>query len=597
MDAVYLVHETKKGLMLNRFWSLLEKNRNLTAGIIYFIILWYLIQTSWLKWPDPWIDFGYFLYNSWIVSLGKTIGRDFIYHYGPLALYFYAGFFRLFGPSIVLVYVLNMLLLLLDILFLHRIFSRISWALAVGIVTTFLSVFALGQYITQGNYNFLAPYKPEVSLGLCLLFAQVNLIVGPPKYLSAKWHSCLIGVLAGALLLMSSELALASIGIIFVLFYSQKIDFSLLGDFVFGLLLIPAFFLLYFWLNLNLTTAFGITFRSLGILLERNLMGHDVLLEIMGLDLPFFRFMIVAQAIGVSMLVASFYYIVCSIIQKTPFPKISYYLFIACMPIAVVLRGWQFIFFSGSAKVLPIFPLFGLVIWFKDPKKYLLLGLWSALSGALILRILLNATYHYYGFSLALGATISVFLFFHYFSLFLERKGQDAMAFRALSLSYGLTLIISSGIVREPFFENKTYQVSKGKDPFFDWREEYSSRGRAGAELIDYLKSVLKPGEKILELPNGQMRNYLLRVHTPLPYRLTVGELSEVGEARILDSFKKDMPRFVFIFAQEKFEEKSGFGSVYGREILQWIKTDFHFVRSFGQGPNIMLYERSPLGS
>src|SRR5690606_6223048 len=93
----------------------------------------------------------------------------------------------------------------------HRFFGAFSRSAAFLATLTFLGVFALGQYIFQANYNFLAPYKPEIAFGMPLLFLQavVSLRYAEER---GRGQAFLLGGLSGLLPLTSTEIALASFG-------------------------------------------------------------------------------------------------------------------------------------------------------------------------------------------------------------------------------------------------------------------------------------------------------------------------------------------------------------------------------------------------
>src|SRR5688572_12646955 len=63
---------------------------------------------SWLKWPDPLIDFGRELYVPSQIVRGAVLYRDLESLFGPLSPYLNALWFQLFGVSLLTLVVINL---------------------------------------------------------------------------------------------------------------------------------------------------------------------------------------------------------------------------------------------------------------------------------------------------------------------------------------------------------------------------------------------------------------------------------------------------------------------------------------------------------
>ena len=66
-----------------------------------------LVAASGRKWTDPLVDFGRELYVPWRLSHGAVLYRDVDDFYGPLSQYLNAGFFRVFGPGLMVLAAAN----------------------------------------------------------------------------------------------------------------------------------------------------------------------------------------------------------------------------------------------------------------------------------------------------------------------------------------------------------------------------------------------------------------------------------------------------------------------------------------------------------
>jgi len=67
------------------------------------------VTISWRKWPDPLIDFGEQLYSAWRLSEGAVLYRDVELLYGPFSEYLNAVIFRIFGPGLIVLAIVNLL--------------------------------------------------------------------------------------------------------------------------------------------------------------------------------------------------------------------------------------------------------------------------------------------------------------------------------------------------------------------------------------------------------------------------------------------------------------------------------------------------------
>lgn len=546
-----------------------------------------LLYGSWLRWPDAGVDFGFFLYNAWRVSLGARFGVDFHYYYGPLALLFYSALFRVFGPGITLVYAVNLLFLICDVALIHFFFRRFSRSAAALGTLTFLGVFALGQYIFQANYNFLAPYKPEIALGTPLLLWQALLCARMPASRSGRaWAA--VGLLAGLLALTSSELALASLGVLAVTVLSASPSAKALAALAGAAVLPPVLCAAYF-VAAGVPHPAAAVFQAFGVLTHRSLLLEQSLRELMGSDRPLFRLAIVARVTAVFAVVAALFGILGKNFARRP---VLFWGLAALPPVALFVLGCVTPFWLFFPKMLPIFPLAGLLFWVADRARNVALGVWCALSLLLLLRMIGNAMFHYYGFSLAFGATLALFpIFLHALPEMLQRRGWAGRGCAPLAWGLGLSMIAAALFLRQPFFSHKTFPVSGGRDVLFDWDPSFSQRGLAMRELVGDLEKKARANDLALGIPDGHMVNYLLKIPRPAPFALSLGELLEYGEDAILESYRAARPRFVFLIEPEEYDDRGGFGTRYGKSLQAWVKDQYRAVKTYGVPTKFTLYE------
>ncbi|HTI51195.1 MAG TPA: hypothetical protein VL475_09595, partial [Planctomycetaceae bacterium] len=139
---------------------------------------------SWRTWPDILVDFGHELYIPWRLSEGEVLYKDILFTMGPLSQYANAFLFRLFGTSLMTLIGANLTILAVIVGLLFWLFRRCGALCSATFVNLFfLAVFAFAQVTLIGNYNYVCPYRHEITHGLalglgelaCLLrFAETN---------------------------------------------------------------------------------------------------------------------------------------------------------------------------------------------------------------------------------------------------------------------------------------------------------------------------------------------------------------------------------------------------------------------------------------
>jgi len=169
-----------------------------------------LVGWSWRKSADLVIDFGRELYVPWQLAQGEVLYRDIAALKGPLSAYLNALAFWLFGPSVGVLLVLNVLLtagltyLLFDIL--ARTVNRGNALLGCLL---FLALFAFPHMGMLGIFNFITPYSHEATHGTVLLTGIVWAVL---RWLeSGKERFCaLAGLCLGATPLTKPEITMAA---------------------------------------------------------------------------------------------------------------------------------------------------------------------------------------------------------------------------------------------------------------------------------------------------------------------------------------------------------------------------------------------------
>ena len=175
----------------------------LMTGIL--MLLW-----TWGTWPDPVIDFGAQLYFAWQLAEGKVLYADLAHYKGPLSPYMNALWFQFFGTSLRTLMLANLVITAVLVWLLYRLFSTIAGRFSATVsCLVFIMVFAFGQLVGIGNYNFVCPYSHEVTHGLVLSLAMIGSLA---RGLYHRHRNALVGagVLFGLVFLTDPAVFLAA---------------------------------------------------------------------------------------------------------------------------------------------------------------------------------------------------------------------------------------------------------------------------------------------------------------------------------------------------------------------------------------------------
>ena len=164
------------------------------------------IAVSWQRWASPVIDSGREMNQPLRLAGGEMLYSDVGHIYGPLSPYLHAALYRLFGPSLAVLYGDGIVSTVLILLLVYLLARRIMDDAAAGIAT--LSVTWLCALKPAGNYIF--PYSYNALHGT--LFGLMTLaIVEPAIAVPSAARFAVAGVAAGVTLLAKTEMGLAAL--------------------------------------------------------------------------------------------------------------------------------------------------------------------------------------------------------------------------------------------------------------------------------------------------------------------------------------------------------------------------------------------------
>ena len=156
------------------------------------------------------IDYGRELYVPWRLVDGEALTRDLAYFNGPLSPYWNALWFLVFGVSIRVQAIANLLVIAATTVVIWTLGRRLGgrWT-ALAAAVGWLPMLAFQHQGDLGNFNWLAPYSHEMPHGIALALATM---LGFARYLErpSAGRAALVGLGAGLVALTKPEITLAT---------------------------------------------------------------------------------------------------------------------------------------------------------------------------------------------------------------------------------------------------------------------------------------------------------------------------------------------------------------------------------------------------
>jgi hypothetical protein len=576
------------------------------GGAVVALCFALLTVQTWRKWGDMLVDFGVQLYLPWQLSTGAVLYRDVAYLTGgPLSQYYHAGLFRIFGVSILVIVVSNLVILVLLVASVYVGFYRISdvWTATMAGLALVL-VFAFGHYTPYGTFNYVSPYSHELVHGLVLSIAVL--------WLLSRWLleesiplALLAGIGSGLVLLTKPEvflaLALAQAAAL-ALFWRGKHKPVLLVRSVLamagGAVLPPAAFLLYFIRHESFPQSLRSVLWAWTAVLTHAAPENNLYRWCLGLNTPGLHIkMILWESAGLAVILGGYAALFRMKLKGWPGK--------ALFVLAAMAGGCLSLAFNWikCGYVLPALCLASLVLLLwqarqKGPGHVQPLPLlWSVFSLALLAKLGVFPRVWHYGFVLAMPAFLNaVYLLLWQLPSLLERRGVRAEYFRAV-VSLGLLIGFAQLWQDSQFsYGERTALVGQGADRMLVFQGASHPSGVTLGRVSDWIQTNTPTHGTLAVLPDGSMLNYLSRRENPTGYlRWNPTESTVFGEDNMNRAFMRTQPDYIILieFDMEGFEIKPfGQDAHYGFELKQWI--DAHYQPVYETGlPKVIVYQRT----
>jgi hypothetical protein len=567
-----------------------------------------LAAWSWRKWADILIDFPNDIYVPWRLAEGDVLYRDLTFTMGPLSQYFNALLFRLFGVSLSTLIFANLAILSGITVLIYRLFRRLGNRFeSVAVCLFFLGLFGFSQYTGVANYNYICPYRHEMTHGMALCLLQVLCLV---RFSENRrwWWLTLAGICCGAIALMKVELFFVS-GIVsaisaglLTLAEPNKFCFLLRGTGAFLLGVFGPIFAMMAFLarNLPLKQALNGTFANMFLASNSKLTTeYPMYQQLMGLDLPVANFLdlsfysLIALTVIISVLFTDTFF--SHLIRARRF-RIGGAIVLGIASYVLLAQLVPFSLWMNLSQILPVVAFLSGACFFlltlrerKHPemfRRYYLLTLWSAVSLLLLPKMILNAQISHYGFVLAMpGSLLVVSLGTSIVPQALKRRFESGELFRTVMFAILLNWAAAHWGEAYWIYQGKTLAVGSGGDITYhnsDPHPQASFRNAVIPKVIEELRETLPEDATLLVLPNGTLINYLLKKRNPTPhFLLSPWEMLVAGgEAKVLNSFQKHPPDYVLVIVHDMREHGVRyFGDAgYGDLIMKWIDQNYELI-------------------
>ena len=575
-----------------------------TNPIVLLLAFAYMIFISWRKLTDLLIDFGRELYIPWQITNGQLLYRDLAHIYGPFSSYFKALVFYIFGASITVLLITNIITLSLLLFVIYKYTCDVSSRLAAfASCAVIIFAYAFAQYSFAGNYNFASPYAHEAVHGITL---SALMLYGLHKYSSNDRFYLIFfsGLSLGFVFLTKFEIFISAFASVFVFFYLQartrKIylkTIKAVGIFFMAatIPIVGFFFYLYSAMPLAEASSGIINMR---LLTNRDIIGNKFYTDGMGFNNIYENIKIISihtlvvLFIIAAILLLSHYYI------KYRSVLLVKFLCITCFTAIIVTSGLIDPATAGrSLPVLCAISLLALLYHFKSTAidtnlKINLISLisWAVFSSFLLAKILLNCRIYHYGFYLTPPASVLIIIMLlFYIPIFANKIFMGVHIYRRVMIIIIISIVGQYFFITKCFYDIKSFEIGSGANKVITSNRNIDLNPYFLNMAITWINLNVGKEDTLLVLPEGVSINFLTKRINPTKYsNFMLPEIILYGEDNIIRDFVKSVPDYIVLVNRSTSEygfSDFGIDPMYGRKIMEWVRDNYEMVRLFGGEP------------
>jgi len=526
---------------------------------------------------------------TWRLAEGATLGGDLTPLFGPLSFRINALLWNLGGASLTPILIANLAVAALTAGCLFATARQVFRVSTSGLlVAVFLSTFAFAQLRPYGSFNFAIPYTHAATHGALFTCASLAFLVA---FVRKPDTVRLIGgaVTAGTTWLLKPELAvattvavmtalllvspgprrryaLATLTIVLpVVAYLLAATFVGAGTSAAESLLRPWIFALrapsgaagYY----ALVSGLDAPSRNLGVGLT---LAASVLCSVAGLVVLDQGLRGVGSRVravtGLVALTATFGLLFATSAWLGLGPALPYLLVIVILALLRERRGQRA---RGESD---------------DAPRVAALLVWAVLALVLLSRMMLRARLDHYGFYLA-GPGLLLLL-----GILVEeiprrvrkRRYTGGSVISLAGLGVAASVLVGSVRISEHWLARKTGSLGTGGDRIHVLGGEFDPRPGPVGEAIRLARTLSRPDESVLVIPEGGIINYLARRRSPVATStLLPPEIAALGPEAILRQIRQDPPAVVFLSPlplADYGDQAPGDTPAFGADFVCWIE-------------------------
>jgi len=568
----------------------------------------FMLFLSWRRWWLIIFDFGRELYIPWKLSMGGVLYRDvYVDHYGPFSPYLNAFLFKIFGVNIMTLAFFNMGVVVVITYCIYRFFRHTANSVtATMTAATFLSIFAF----KFPNYNYITPYAYALTHGIALSLFSILAFYQYIKKQNTFWV-VIIGLLIGTIFLTKLEVFFASIaamGIGFIiLWYVEQFPLRKIikvsAVVLFSMLLPIAVFTAYFSLFMTPQEAFLSILTQYRQLFETEVTSNPFYLATSGRNASLFFLGKILLVTGWYLLLFFALWSISRLVERvgSAYYRVITTIIAGASALFLLLFGnnvpWNWldvrIPFAFQVVVAVMGILYGLSIWksrkSKEKALYALpMLVFIIFAFVMVLKIVLRVKVDFYGFALAMPATLVVIAGLVYHVPRLAAKSTQSTIFiRALCVILVAMFLVMEINLISGVYSVMNYPIDTGRERIITYDAVFDIEGPVIDETLQKINETIEPNENFLVIPEGILLNYLTRRENPSPYTsFLLGDLVMHHEEKMVERLSRRLPDYVILLDRGVGEWGfRKFGVDTGAKISEWVIKNYVPIDTIGNIP------------